>query len=280
MFFPHVNRIKIMMVCISIQLSLSLPWPLPAFAVREANTKTGALKERIEFDVKWTFIPLITTYMETFKVKDGRGSVFFLLTHQAASNTFWNDRMESVVDPSTLLPEQMETIIKDKNGKRKETIIFQRSLGKAMYIKQARRDGTETIESIEITSRSMDPLSAFYYMRKRLSPENPFLELQGITGSRRFLMSGRVVGEEGIKVSAGRFKTFRFECTLKFWKNGSKEDKNEGLEKSRANSFTLWVTKDKNRFPVKIRYGLALGSLNVVAKSLVSYERKVREVPS
>ncbi|MBW2067013.1 MAG: DUF3108 domain-containing protein, partial [Deltaproteobacteria bacterium] len=266
MFFPQANRIKkIMMVCISIHLSLSLLWPHPAFAVREANTRAGVLKERIEFDVKWTFIPLITTYMETFKIKDRGGSVFFLLTHQAASNTFWNDRMESVVDPSTLLPEQMETIIKDKNGKRKETIIFQRSLGKAMYIKQDKGEGTETIESIEISSRSMDPLSAFYYMRKRLSPDNPFLEIGGITGSRRFLMSGRVVGEEGIKISAGRFKTFRFECTLKFWKNDSKEGRNGRLEKSKGNSFTIWVTKDEDRFPVKIRYGLALGSLNVVA---------------
>ncbi|MBW2030168.1 MAG: DUF3108 domain-containing protein [Deltaproteobacteria bacterium] len=279
MFFLESKRLRAPIASMCMYLALSFLWPYGTLAIGPRKTARENLRERIEFDVKWSFIPLVTTYMETFQFKDSEGSVFYLLTHQAASNTFWNDRMESLVDPDTLLPEQMETIIKDKKGKRKERIIFQRPLGKAMYIKQDKEKGTETIDSIAISSRSMDPLSAFYYMRKRLSLESPFLELQGITGTRRFLMSGRVVGEDEIKVSAGRFRTFRFECTLKFWKNDSKEGRNERSEDAKANAFTLWVTRDDNRFPVKIRYGLALGSLNVVAKSLVSHEQKAGEIP-
>jgi len=278
-FFLESKRLRAPIASMCMYLALSFLWPYGTLAIGPRKTARENLRERIEFDVKWSFIPLVTTYMETFQFKDSEGSVFYLLTHQAASNTFWNDRMESLVDPDTLLPEQMETIIKDKKGKRKERIIFQRPLGKAMYIKQDKEKGTETIDSIAISSRSMDPLSAFYYMRKRLSLESPFLELQGITGTRRFLMSGRVVGEDEIKVSAGRFRTFRFECTLKFWKNDSKEGRNERSEDAKANAFTLWVTRDDNRFPVKIRYGLALGSLNVVAKSLVSHEQKAGEIP-
>ncbi|MBW2137549.1 MAG: DUF3108 domain-containing protein [Deltaproteobacteria bacterium] len=280
MFFLESKRLRAPIASMCMYLALSFLWPYGTLAIGPRKTARENLRERIEFDVKWSFIPLVTTYMETFQFKDSEGSVFYLLTHQAASNTFWNDRMESLVDPDTLLPEQMETIIKDKKGKRKERIIFQRPLGKAMYIKQDKEKGTETIDSIAISSRSMDPLSAFYYMRKRLSLESPFLELQGITGTRRFLMSGRVVGEDEIKVSAGRFRTFRFECTLKFWKNDSKEGRNERSEDAKANAFTLWVTRDDNRFPVKIRYGLALGSLNVVAKSLVYHEQKAGEILS
>jgi len=279
-FFLESKRLRAPIASMCMYLALSFLWPYGTLAIGPRKTARENLRERIEFDVKWSFIPLVTTYMETFQFKDSEGSVFYLLTHQAASNTFWNDRMESLVDPDTLLPEQMETIIKDKKGKRKERIIFQRPLGKAMYIKQDKEKGTETIDSIAISSRSMDPLSAFYYMRKRLSLESPFLELQGITGTRRFLMSGRVVGEDEIKVSAGRFRTFRFECTLKFWKNDSKEGRNERSEDAKANAFTLWVTRDDNRFPVKIRYGLALGSLNVVAKSLVYHEQKAGEILS
>jgi len=279
-FFLESKRLRVPIASMCMYLALSFLWPYGTLAIGPRKTARENLRERIEFDVKWSFIPLVTTYMETFQFKDSEGSVFYLLTHQAASNTFWNDRMESLVDPDTLLPEQMETIIKDKKGKRKERIIFQRPLGKAMYIKQDKEKGTETIDSIAISSRSMDPLSAFYYMRKRLSLESPFLELQGITGTRRFLMSGRVVGEDEIKVSAGRFRTFRFECTLKFWKNDSKEGRNERSEDAKANAFTLWVTRDDNRFPVKIRYGLALGSLNVVAKSLVYHEQKAGEILS
>ena len=231
------------------------------------------LKERIEFGVKWSFIPLMETYMEIFRLPGGEGSVSYLLTHQATMNPFWNDRMESLIDSVSFLPSQMQTIIKDGEKNRKETVIFDRALGEARFVREDGESGETIVDHIDISPRSMDPLSAFYSLRRRLSPDIPVIDLEGIIGLRRFRMHGNLVGEEKIQVPAGVFSTYRFDCGLQSWMQGSDGSKRSpGLENVKINPFTLWVTKDKYRFPVQIRYSLPLGSLWVRALTLESHD--------
>jgi len=230
------------------------------------------LKERITFSVKWSFVPLIDTYMETFFVPNQEnGPAFYLLTHQAAMNSFWNDRMESLIDSKSLLPWKMETIIKRDEGDQTESIVFDRQAGTARFLKPGKGEGAPVEERITISSKSMDPLSAFYYMRKRLSPENPSLNVEGITGPRRFKMQGMLVGSESVKVPAGSFVAYRLECRLDSWvRPGNGEQVTSRKSRVKNNPFTLWVTADENRFPIQIRYRLPLGSLWVRAISLKS----------
>jgi len=197
----------------------------------------------------------------------------YLLTHQASKNSFWNDRMESLIDSKTLLPRKMETFIKGKGeeGDQKESIVFDRQAGTASFLKPGKGENTPLEERISIGSKSMDPLSAFYYMRKKLSPENPSLHVAGITGPRRFKMQGRLVDKERIKVPAGTFVAYRLECRLDSWvRPGNGELVTSTKKRVKNNPFTLWVTADDNRFPVQIRYRLPLGSLWVRAISLKS----------
>ncbi len=211
--------------------------------------------------------------MEIFQLPGDEDTPSYLLTHQAAMNTFWNDRMESEIDSVSLLPRQMQTIIKDGEKDRKETVIFDRALGKARFVREDGESGETIVDHIDISPRSMDPLSAFYSLRKRLSPDTPAIELEGIIGLRRFRMRGNLVGEEEIKVPAGVFSTYRFDCSLQSWMqdpDGGK--KSLGREKMKNNPFTLWVTKDEHRFPVQIRYRLPLGSLWVRALTLESHD--------
>ncbi|MBW2095295.1 MAG: DUF3108 domain-containing protein [Deltaproteobacteria bacterium] len=227
------------------------------------------LKERITFSVKWSFVPLINTSMETFFVPNQDGPAFYLLTHQAAMNSFWNDRMESLIDSKTLLPRKMETIKKGEEGDQTESIVFDRQAGTATFLKPGKGEDPPIEECISISAKSMDPLSAFYYMRKRLSPENPSLHVEGITGPRRFKMQGKLVGKETLKVPAGTFVAYRLECRLDSWvrsKNGEQVSSRKTRVKN--NPFTLWVSADENRFPVQIRYRLPLGSLWVRAVTL------------
>jgi len=233
----------------------------------------SSLRERIEFSVKWSFVTLLKTCMETHGLGNGKDPIFYRLTHQAASNIFWNDRMASIIDSESLLPYRMETVIKEGKEVFVESIVFERDLGKALFSHQEPQTGRSIVDRLEITDMSMDPLSAFYYLRKRLSPGNPSLELEGITGSRRFVLRGRLAAEESIDVPAGNFEVYRVECSFEYWPQGDRARPTRIKSKGKKNcSFTLWVSQDNHRLPVQIRYHLPLGSLWVKAISLTCYE--------
>lgn len=245
----------------------------PALARDFPDGKDAQLKERIVFAVKWSFVPLIDTYMETYQLGDGRKPDLYRLTHQASMNAFWNDRMESIVNSRSLLPYRMETIIKDEVRQWKDSIIFERNLGRARLLCQDRENGGTTTNSVRINPTSMDPLSAFYFLRKRLSPSTPYLEVEGITGSRRFSLRGELVAQESIQVPAGTYDTYRLDCILEYWPQGvNASEKCANLKRQKKNPFTLWVSQDQHRFPVQIRYHLPLGSLWVQAISVQYYD--------
>jgi hypothetical protein len=271
--FPAPKRLKVLLVFLFLALGLSLSTQCLAFPCDLEDQDSARLKERIEFVVGWSFIPLVDTYLETYRIGQGEEPDFYRITHKAAMNSFWNDRMVSIINPQSLLPCQMQTIVKDGEKQWKEGVIFDREMGKARLFRQDHEDGRNIVNSVDITPTSMDPLSAFYYLRKRISPARPSLELHGITGSRRFTLKGKIVGEETITVPAGTFNTYRCECSLDYSSSEEqKTDKASRLDSHRENPFTLWITQDDQRFPIQIRYQLLLGSLWVRAISVRNYD--------
>lgn len=245
---------------------------LASIEIGSRQVKALPLRERIEFKVKWSFVPLINTYMEVYYSSSQEHGNAFLLTHQAAMNSFWNDRMESVINPESLLPYLMETTIKDGDRRWKEKVVFDRRSQKATFIHPDRKSGQTIVEHFSINPNSMDPLSAFYSLRYRISPSSPLAAFEGLTGSKRFKIQGKLVGQETVVVPAGSFDTYRIECTLSYWptkKDNEKKLKNAGKDEIKA--FTLWITKDSHRYPVQIRYRLSLGSLWVRAISVQDY---------
>jgi hypothetical protein len=230
------------------------------------------LRERIEFKVKWSFVPLVHTYMEVYNASSSEHGAAFLLTHQAAMNSFWNDRMESLVDSNSLLPYVMETIIKDGDKRWKEKVLFRRLERKATFIHPDRKSGKEIIDQFPITANSMDPLSAFFNLRYRISPTSPLQSFGGLTGTKKFKIEGKLVGEEKIRVPAGSFDTYRIECTLSYWPIKGKTQKQlKKTSKDEIRAFSLWITKDSHHYPVQIRYRLSVGSLWVRAVSIRDY---------
>jgi hypothetical protein len=223
----------------------------------------------------WSFLPLVHTRMEIYRLQGAGEPTFYRLTHEAAKNTFWNDRMESIVNSRSLLPYQMETITNDGEKHWKDSVIFDRVLGRARFFEEDRQNGGNIVSSVDIDPKCMDPLSAFYYLRRRLSPAKPYLELKGITASQySFTMKGRLVAEESIEVPAGTFKAYRLDCTLEYWSQSQSKGKRDSNEAGRKNNlFTLWVTQDEHRFPVQIQYHLILGSLWVKATSVRHYDQ-------
>lgn len=267
-----IKRSQFWMSSLCLMLLLNPLSPHRGIARELGEGGVSSLRERIEFSVRWSFIPLIKTYMEIHRFKNGKDPVLYRLTHRTASNAFWNDHMASIIDSESLLPRRMETITREGKRPSVESIVFERDIGKALFLYKEPETGRGIVEALDITETSMDPLSAFYYLRKRLSPNRPSLEIEGTTGSYGFVLRGTMVGEEKIEVPAGGFKTYRMECNFQYWPQGRQATLKESKAGVKENgSFTLWVTQDDHRFPVQIRYRLPFGSLWVQATSLISY---------
>ena len=271
LLIPRYLRIWILSLCLTPLLG-----PSTIHQARAGEAPNGAhsiLSERIVFSVKWSLIPLIKTHMETYRLGNGKDPILYRLTHQAASNAFWNDRIVSVIDSKTLLPFRAQTTIKEGRKTSVEKIVFQREIGKALLSYQEPGTCRDVVDHLDITETSMDPLSGFYYLRRRLSPSSPFLELNGITASRRFILRGRLVAEEKIRVPGGSFNTYRLECSFKYRLNNAEATANQiKADETQDNPFTLWISKDDQRFPVQIHYPLSVGSLWVRAISLEYHE--------
>jgi hypothetical protein len=273
MILPILKRLGMWIPSLCLTLLLNPSTIHQAQAGEVLNGEDFILSERIVFSVKWSFIPLIKSFMETHRLGNGTDPILYRLTHQAASNAFWNDRIASIIDSKTLLPFTMETIVREGRKTSVQRIVFQREIGKALLSHQEPGTGRDIVDHIDITKTGMDPLSAFYNLRRRVSPSTPFLELSGITGLRRFILEGRLVAEEKIRVPGGSFNTYRVECSFKYWPKSSKPSTNEiKANETEDNRFTLWVSQDDHRFPVQIRYHLPVGSLWIRAISLESHE--------
>ena len=274
MFLSCIRRLPVYVLIWILVLGPNTLDTNPILASDLPNEDLSHLMERIDFGVKWWFIPLVDTYMETYRLGNGEGPTFYRLVHQPAMNMFWNDRMESIVNAVTLLPCRMETLKKDGERYWKESILFERDLGRARLLHEDHQNGDAVEKTVAIEPMSMDPLAAFYFLRNRLSQSNPYLELRGIADSRRFSLRGELVAEERIGVPAGDFLTYRLECTFEYWpQDGAGTEKDTKLEPRKTNRFTLWVSQDDHRFPIQIRYRLSLGSLWVKATSVESYDQ-------
>jgi len=270
----NCKKVVVCLIVLSFLVALLRTSQLSLASVQKKHhiAKGAPLRERIEFKVKWSFVPLIHTYMEVYDASCSEHRAAFLLTHQAAMNSFWNDRMESLIDTESLLPYVMETIIKDGDKRWKEKVLFRRLEGKATFIHPDRKSGKELIDQFPISPNSMDPLSAFYNLRYRISPSHPYQSFAGLTGAKKFKIEGKLVGEEKIRVPAGSFDTYRIECSLSYWPiKENAQDQLKKDSKDEIKAFSLWITKDSHHYPVQIRYRLSVGSLWVRAVSIRDY---------
>ena len=162
MALSFIRRIQPFVLVFCLAFSLGTMPMYPSMAATPVEQENANLQERIQFSVKWWFVPLVDTYMETYSLPNQETPDFYRLTHQAAVNTFWNDRMESIINSRSLLPLEMETIIKDKDGQHsKNRIIFERDRGTARLLTVDPESGKVVVRrAVPRPARGISGLSA------------------------------------------------------------------------------------------------------------------------
>ena len=230
---------------------------LPAFS-QETNQqeKLPAFEpgEKLTYSLSWQFIVVGHAALEVLPDEeiDGRPARSFMMTAKTGkvvSSLFKvNDILSSLAEYDVSRSLGYAKIQREGKTKRDVSVEFDWENLNAIY--------TETIGGSRrvtpIPENTLDPLSAFYFVRTQEFDVGSVIKGPMTDGKRCKEAEIKVVGRERIKVNGKKYDTLRLEPSLK--------DVGGVFEKSKDAAMVIWVTDDHRHIPVKLKSKVAVGS--------------------
>jgi len=207
--------------------------------------------EQLTYEISWLNIVAGTAVMEvTAAGTDGEQPLMKLITtaqSRPAITKFFpvDNRVESILDPATLLPEHL--FFKRREGKKKEDIeyTFHQKEGTVTVVKGG------TTEKLEMPPGTQDVISCLYYARSTLSLQpGSFLTMNVHHDKKNRKLEVRVEGIETITSSWGKVDTARVLVIMPF----------QGIFLNQGN-IRVWFTNDDRRIPVRMKAKVIIGSI-------------------
>jgi Protein of unknown function (DUF3108) len=227
----------------------------PAIALAGGGEPSSArsfqVGEQLTYDISWLYITAGTAVMAVNEAgADGDRPLAKLITtaqSRPAITKFFpvDNRVESIVDPATLLPEHLT--FKRREGKKKEDIeyTFHHKTGTVTAVK----DGT--MEMSEIPPGTQDVISCLYYARSRLSLQPSATMTMNVYHDKKNRKVEVLVEEiETVSGPWGEVETARVLVIMPF----------QGLFLNQGN-IRVWFTNDDRRIPVRMKAKVIIGSI-------------------
>ncbi len=160
------------------------------------------------------------------------------------------DRYESYFDKQTIVPYKFVRNI-DEGGYTKDIEIdFDQENNKAFVNNKKHKKKT----IIDTKPNIQDMVSAFYYLRNNLETDSlkigDEVRVDMFFDQENYGFKLQYLGEEIIDTEFGDIESLKFRPYVMAGRVFKEEE-----------SLTLWVTKDKNKVPLRIKADLAVGSL-------------------
>jgi hypothetical protein len=226
-----------------------ISWAAPADELSSA--RSFQVGEQLTYDISWLYITAGTAVMAIGDAgaEGTRPLVKLLTTAQSrpAITKFFpvDNRVESVMNPATLLPEHL--IFKRREGKKKEDIeyTFHQKEGRATVVKGG------TTETLEIPSGTHDVISCLYFARNELSLQpGSSLTMNVFHDKKNRKVEVRVEDIETLSGPWGEVETARVLVVMPF----------QGLFLNQGN-IRVWFTTDDRRIPVRMKAKVVIGSI-------------------
>ncbi len=222
-----------------------------AGAGKLSSARSFQVGEQLTYEISWLFITAGTAVMAVSDAgTDGDRPLAKLITtaqSRPAITKFFpvDNRVESIVDPATLLPEHLT--FKRREGKKKEDFeyTFNQKEGKVVVVKGG------TIETLEIPSGTQDVISCLYFARSMLSFQpGSSLTMNVHHDKKNWVIEARVEEIETISGPWGEVETARVLVVMPF----------QGLFLNQGN-IRVWFTNDDRRIPVRMKAKVIIGSI-------------------
>jgi len=160
------------------------------------------------------------------------------------------DRYESYFDKKTIIPYKFVRNI-DEGGHTKDLEIeFDQKNKKALV--NDKKHNKKTV--IDTKPNIQDMVSTFYYLRNNLDTDKlkvgDEVRVDMFFDEENYGFKLQYLGEETISTDFGDVETLKFRPYVMAGRVFKEEE-----------SLTLWVSKDKNKLPLRIKADLAVGSL-------------------
>ena len=207
--------------------------------------------EQLTYDISWLYITAGTAVMAVSDAgMDGDRTLAKLITtaqSRPAITKFFpvDNRVESVVDLATLLPEHL--LFKRREGKKKEDFeyTFHQKEGTVTVVK-----GGAT-ETLEMPPGTQDVISCLYYARSTLSFQPGSSLMMNVHHDKKNRkLEARVEEIETIRGPWGEVETARVLVVMPF----------QGLFLNQGN-IRVWFTTDDRRIPVRMKAKVIIGSI-------------------
>ncbi len=215
------------------------------------STRPFQAGEQLTYDISWMKITAGTAVMAVSEADtDGNRPLTKLLTtaqSRPAITTFFpvDNRVESIVDSATLLPEHLN--FKRREGKKKEDIeyTFHQKEGRVTVVKGG------TTETLEMLPGTQDVISCLYYARSELSLQpGSVMTMNVYHDKKNRKLEVRVEGIETVSGPWGEVETARVLVVMPF----------QGLFLNQGN-IRVWFTTDDRRIPVRMKAKVIIGSI-------------------
>lgn len=114
----------------------------------------------------------------------------------------------------------------------------------------------ERTKTMQISQRGMDPVSLYFNLRTEASEsfrEGDSRRLEMVLEDTVRFLEFRFIGREVKRVpKIGKFRTLKFKCQI---------GTSDGFSFTDGTEFTVWITDDKNKFPIYLESPIRIGSI-------------------
>jgi hypothetical protein len=175
-------------------------------------------------------------------------------------NLTFRERVESIVEPASFTVHKTKRT--DEQGKRVRVSETTYDRGKLFWIERdpnnpARVPRTATVS---FSGNVQDVLSAVYYLRTQPLEVGKTFELTLSDSGRVFQVPVRVVEKKRMKTVLGRVEAVRVDPQV-YGPDGMLSGKGQ---------FSIWLTNDNRKIPVKARIKLDFGTVDITLRKVIN----------
>jgi hypothetical protein len=177
------------------------------------------------------------------------------------------DRYESYFDTKTLLPYKFIRDI-DEGGHTKNLEIKFDQANRKAFVSDKKNNTNKVFET---SPNIQDMVSTYYYLRNKLDVDKlkigDEVRVDMFFDEENYGFKLQYLGEETINTDFGDIETLKFRPYVMAGRVFKEEE-----------SLTLWVSKDKNKLPLRIKADLRVGSLRADLESFKGLKHPFRIV--
>ena len=214
--------------------------------------------ETLSFDVSWTtFLSAGTATMSVLERRPGSAgrNAYYMVAEGKPSAMLGKlyslyYKAESMLDTRTLLPS-VATIYSDEGGRKRYKTTTFKGNGSIQYEIKTSTTATSTIKA-PLTAQ--DPLGAIYILRAlplKAGMTKP-IGIPIIDSGKAYTMQVTVGAVESVKSGLGTQPALKLTMRI-----------TDAAGKPEGSGFSLWLSEDGRKLPLKISMGLAVGSVHL-----------------